>query len=83
MRSAQFITDPGVVFAIGIFFVAVGTLATVFRKPVHRWVVEQRRSSLGDDHARHYKMTHHVICAVILAGLGGTLAIAAVAELLS
>ncbi len=79
----QFLVPPGVALAIGIFFAAVGILATVFRGPVYRWIVEQRRSSLGDDHARRYKLTHHVISAVGMAGLGGILAVMALAELLS
>jgi hypothetical protein len=54
-----------------------------YRSPVYRWVVDQLPSARGDAHARSYTMTHHVISAVMMAGIGAFAIVIALEELLS
>ena len=43
----QLMVPPGVVFVLGLFFVALGVLVVIFRKPIHGWIGAVTSVALG------------------------------------
>jgi hypothetical protein len=75
---------PGVALAIGIIFLVLGISVIVFRRPIHRWIVdEQRRTfgSVGGALSRRSTPTSLLPAGILAAGSGGFLVIVAVTSL--